>query len=254
MDDVSDASRHAMVDLILRLAMYLRSAVWLSKDIVLFFHPCCQCACRRKNGQKSSIKQGEPRRLPCISSPLWHFLSEYHLTPLARSQEFTAAALHARRAGVIRQIIAISQSDESLPHGLGEAADDEATRQHPRPMVATSIEVSLAGRLGRLPNLDLYAALWRVAAQSEVRIPLELPSTRPYRSASPGIGLDDARRINRPGSWSSYLDLARGAISFAGRLAWGEPQGGHSAGVGPLPLPMLLLATLCLLNHICLFH
>lgn len=211
-NEVVDVDRSREAALALQLAAHLRSVAWLSKDVVLLFHPRC----------------------PCGSSPLRHFLAEYSLAARGKlgghSGDITTA-LNARRAGLLRQLIALSP-----PRPQGEREEwFRNAESAPTAFAVETVEVELSGTLGRLPNLDMYASLWAVAQHADVQVPLELPAARPLGRlrASVGAGVSTQQRRGRleRQSLARLSSMARGAASFAMRLGWAEAHPAQASGL-----------------------
>ena len=181
--DLEDAHSSRACRVAHRLADYLRSARWLAKDVVMLLHPRCACACR-----------SAPEMPACPQGPVRRFLEDYHLLPAMRIAKVgdddaaTAAAIHtglrARTSGELRQVVTLSLRGDEPPRALA---------------------VDLGGSNGRLPNLDLYSTVWKIAGHEAVRVPLVIPAT----------GAEDA--------WA--------AVRFALSLAWGAPRGEHAAAL-----------------------
>ena len=216
-NEVVDVDRSREAALALQLAAHLRSVPWLTKDVVLLVHPRC----------------------PCGSSPLRHFLDEYSLAARAklggRGGDITTA-LRARRAGLLRQLIALSP-----PRPQGERAKWYPNAESaPTVFAMETVEVELSGTLGRLPNLDMYASLWAVAQHADVQVPLELPAARPLGArddarlgASVGASVSTQQRRGRVErrSLAGLISTIRGAASFAMSLGWAEAHPAQASGL-----------------------
>ncbi|KAL1507121.1 hypothetical protein AB1Y20_007976 [Prymnesium parvum] len=180
------ASDSRALALVLRLAARLRHEAWLAKDVQLLLHPCCACAAARAPA--------------CSSAPLRRHLAAQTLrAAVGRRRDGAAllAALDESRGGLLRAAVSVA-----LPAAGG------------------AVRVDVAGEDGRLPNLDAYAAVWKVARSAAVRVPLVLrsdegsPRTAAWRWLPP--------RASRAAA------LARRFLHFALQLALGAPQGPHA--------------------------
>lgn len=182
--------------LVLALAAHLQRVPWLAKDVVLLFAPCCACAAGARRG-------GGAER--CSRAALSSFLDDHALLPaLAPPTEAGAvawrAALRASRGGTLRQVLSIDLGGERRPSALRVAVD---------------------GCDGRLPNLDMYAAVWRVATRSSV--PLRLAGDGPprrRRGAAAEAGMAAALGRRAAAAWR--------LAEVVGALAWGDGDGEHA--------------------------
>ena len=251
--DLADASSSRAAALSRQLAFHLHSVSWLAKDVILFLHPRCACACDQQ--QHSLIRRRQPPLLPastwpaCPHGPLRRFLDDYHLVGVLRDDASAGAALRAglrvRRGGVLRQVLSLSLRSTAAAAAAGGG-------QASRP---SALSVELGGANGRLPNFDLYSTVWKIAGDSAVRVPLTIPATATAAAA-------DGDTAGAPGAAPSLLlwlagasspstspllhgllavlselndqlriEEAIGAMRFALSLAWGVPRGEHAAAL-----------------------
>jgi len=181
--------------LVLALAAHLQRVPWLAKDVVLLFAPCCACDAGARRG-------GGAER--CSRAALGSFLDDHSmlpaLAPPMAGADAWRAALRASRGGTLRQVLSIDLGGERRPSALRVAVD---------------------GSDGRLPNLDLYAAVWRVATRSSV--PLRLAGDGPpprRRGAAAEAGLSAALGRRAAAAWR--------LAEVVGALAWGDGDGEHA--------------------------
>ena len=151
----------------LALAAHLQRVPWLAKDVVLLFAPCCACAARGARAARPPTRRAARRRGRSRAA-LGSFLDDHALLPaLAPPTEAGAdawrAALRASRGGTLRQALSIDLGGERRPSALRVAVD---------------------GCDGRLPNLDLYAAVCaRLLRRSSVPLRLAGDGPPPRRAA-----------------------------------------------------------------------
>ena len=167
------------VALLLALGKQLANATWLSKDVALLFAPCCPCALTAADAE-------------CAAAPMRSLLAGLTLNTLTGAGVEHVDALPATgqlaRVGVLRQALSLSISGAGAP---------------------VAMRALLVGRDGQLPNLDLYAAVWRLAQRSELRVPLLLHEPR---LASVAEALGPTRRL----------------LHFAASVALGREEGDHA--------------------------
>ena len=184
-DDVRNATTSRPAELAMSLAATLREARWLTKDVIFLLHPTCSCAC-------------EPRSMACPHAPVRRFLEEYHLTAATDASDvpLSQARPSVQQAGLLRQVITITY-EEPLPGKAMHAQQGE-------------IMAELHGVGGRLPNLDVYSTIWKIAQHSDVRVPVAIP-------AAGGVNRGAGRVVR--------------ALRFMLALALGEPRGEHAAAL-----------------------
>ena len=240
--DMSDAAGRREVELALQLARHVRAVSWLSKDVVILFYPRCSCACIEGAGVR--------RQLSCLQRPVYQYLADYHLLSKldhGSSGDAIIAAFRTRRAGLIRQLLILSQPVGDRGH---QTVDVSGIPAEP-----VAVEVQLIGAVGHLPNLDAYAALWATASHVDVRVPLVLPATAALDGSLGWIArleLEHDGRGKTAAATRAWLPrfsllsrllpstatparplgiIARGILGFATTLFWGVPLGDHSAGL-----------------------
>ena len=119
---------------LVELGAQLATSSWLAKDVALLFVPCCACAAASEGAE-------------CAAAPLRRLLSGLTLqaalgTRAARARELPAEVSMAR-VGIIQQALSLSLGASGRPAAL---------------------RALLSGHGGQLPNLDLYATVWKVPA------------------------------------------------------------------------------------------
>lgn len=226
--DLTDATSSRAFELAHRLARHLHVARWLAKDVIFFLHPRCACACGTNavaqddfflasdwpacpHGPVTKFIEGclAPHALPSRRTQLSHGKGDLG----AKCMPGAADRQPCLRSSLLRQVISFSL---------------RATRGSGQPR---ALAVELGGIGGRLPNLDLYAALWKAAGHSAVGVPLELLSTR-------GTGAHARSLAFAFTPWLAHilgtlyeqlrLDEALAAFRFTLNLAWGAPRGEHA--------------------------
>ena len=229
--DLSDADTSRAAEITLQLANILIRAPWLSKDVLLLLHAPCGCGGGGGGGGSSAL----PTLSACPNGALWRFLTDHHMLNGTESPSAPTAERRAylRRGSPIRQLLTFSLRSSTA-----------STTTTPRPCAPppSARAVERTGASGRLPNLDTYASLWKVATK-QLTVPLVLPSTgrllplaltecvrrsSTTASSSPNSHhspIMDALRGVLP------LDAAYATMRFALDLAYGAPRGEHAAGL-----------------------
>lgn len=211
-------------NLVIDLAALLGCSPWLAKDVLLLLLPGCACA--RPRPREAANRHSTPAR-----APLARFLAAYHQLSALRHSAWAAsmygdetrAELRLRQSGVLRQKIAISLEHDRRHGGDADGGD---VRQ------AAAVAVALAGVNGRLPNLDTYGIIWKLAGIHSLSMPLLLSSASPARG---GLGAADVSTGGGALGVAEALrrtDMkARGAANFIADLAWGVPVGDHATAL-----------------------
>ena len=217
--DLSDADSHRATRIALRLADTLAAAPWLAKDVHLLLHSRCACACAVE------------AMTACPHGPVRHALDAHHR--LGSGHPGGGIEAGARWGGPIRQVLtfALGGSARGGKRREGSASGGGGGVSEAAP---SAVAIELAGVSGRLPNLDLYSTVWKVAAQRAINIPLVLPATGHLHQtatacnrhhASPSAGA--LHRLRN----AARVDYAISAWRFALVLAWGAPRGEHASAL-----------------------
>jgi len=203
--------------------------------VLLHLPSCCSCAypSMAASSESGLWATATHRTSGCSAAPLRYFLSQYTLqTPLdgspgaqanaGFSNKAMSTALAIRRGGgLIRQALTLSL--------CGSDSDNSNRRE-------SSLCVELRGHAGRLANLDLYSAIWRVAQLPAVRVPLAIATGRRQTVETVRIGAAAIKRnaARGLGAFKTLVSKALHQATLALRpsatlLAFsaGQAMGGH---------------------------
>ena len=231
--DLSDADTSRAAEITLQLANILIRAPWLSKDVLLLLHAPCGCGGGVGDGGGGS--SALPTLSACPNGALWRFLTDHHMLNGTESPSAPTAERRAylRRGSPIRQLLTFS---------LRSSTASTTTTPRPSAPRPSALAVELTGASGRLPNLDTYASLWKVATK-QLNVPLVLPSTGRLLplALTECVRRSSTTASSSPNShYSPIMDSLRGVLPldaayatmrFALDLAYGAPRGEHAAGL-----------------------
>lgn len=159
---------------------------WLSKDVLLHLPSCCSCASTPGPGRSHVAWAAAAHGVSgCSPAPLRFFLDQYALQPAFQEPSGWRGPLRQllRRHG----LHPVAEALVAEPTGHGPLAVETALAlRRGGGLLRQAVSLSLCGgeaqslcveprgRGTRLPNLDLYSTIWRVAQLPSVRVPVSI--------------------------------------------------------------------------------